>query len=53
VLNDKNEVIRRGGVRYTIKDGVIYDAKKLLADVKSMVEEEKKKTGFKIMQPGW
>jgi hypothetical protein len=53
VLNDKNEVIRRGGVRYTIKDGVIYDAKKLLADVKGMVEEEKKKTGFKIMQPGW
>lgn len=51
-LNEKNEVIRRGGVKYTIKDGIIYDAKKLLADVKKMVDEEKKKTGFKITQPG-
>jgi imidazolonepropionase-like amidohydrolase len=51
-LNEKNEVVRRGGVKYTIKDGIIYDAKKLLADVKKMVDEEKKKTGFKITQPG-
>jgi len=51
-LNEKNEVVRRGGVKYTIKDGIIYDAKKLLADVKKMVDEEKRKTGFKIMQPG-
>jgi len=51
-LNEKNEVVRRGGVKYTIKDGIIYEAKKLLADVKKMVDEEKKKTGFKITQPG-
>ena len=51
-MNDKNEVIRKGGVQYTIKDGIIYDAKKLLADVKKMVEDEKVKTGFKITQPG-
>jgi imidazolonepropionase-like amidohydrolase len=51
-LNEKNEVVRRGGVKYTIKDGIIYDAKKLLADVKKMVDEEKKRTGFKITQPG-
>ena len=51
-LNEKNEVVRKGGVKYTIKDGIIYDAKKLLADVKKMVDEEKKKTGFKITQPG-
>jgi hypothetical protein len=51
-LNEKNEVIRRGGVKYTIKDGIIYDAKKLLEDVKKMVTEEKTKTGFKITQPG-
>jgi imidazolonepropionase-like amidohydrolase len=51
-LNENNEVVRRGGVKYTIKDGIIYDAKKLLADVKKMVDEEKKKTGFKIVQPG-
>jgi Amidohydrolase family len=52
MLNEKNEVIRKGGVKYTIKDGIVYDAKKLLADVKKMVDEEKTKTGFKIMQPG-
>jgi imidazolonepropionase-like amidohydrolase len=51
-MNDKNEVVRKGGVKYTIKDGIIYDAKKLLADVKKMVDEEKAKTGFKITQPG-
>jgi imidazolonepropionase-like amidohydrolase len=51
-LNDKNEVIRKGGVRYTIKDGIIYDAKKLLADVKKIVDEEKAKTGWKLLQPG-
>ncbi len=52
VLNEKNAVIRKGGVKYTIKDGIVYDAKKLLADVKKMVDDEKAKTGFKITQPG-
>ena len=51
-VNEKNEVVRKGGVKYTIKDGIIYDAKKLLADVKKMVDDEKAKTGFKITQPG-
>ncbi len=51
-LNDNNEVIRKGGVSYTIKDGIIYDAKKLLADVKAIVDEEKKKTGWQLKQPG-
>ncbi len=45
-------MIRKGGVKYTIKDGIIYDAKKLLSDVKKMVDEEKVKTNFKITQPG-
>ena len=51
-LNEKNEITRKGGVKYTIKDGIIYDAKKLLADVKKMVDEEKVKTGWKLGQPG-
>jgi imidazolonepropionase-like amidohydrolase len=51
-LDDNNKAIRVGGVKYTIKDGIIYDAKKLLADVKRIVEEEKKKTGFVLKQPG-
>jgi cytosine/adenosine deaminase-related metal-dependent hydrolase len=38
-LNDQTGRVERvGGIRYTIKDGVVYDAKKLLADVAAMVE---------------
>ena len=51
-LNNKNEVERVGGVTYTVKDGVVYDAKKLLADVRVMVSEAKKKENFEISQPG-
>src|SRR5690606_28768123 len=29
-LDDNNEVIRVGGVKYTVKDGIVYDAPKLL-----------------------
>lgn len=51
-LDADNKVIRAGGVKYTIKDGIVYDAKKLLADVKRMVDEEKQKTGWELKQPG-
>jgi len=52
-LNEKNEVVRKGGVKYTIKDGIVYDAKKMLADVKKMVDESKREAGIKnIKQPG-
>ena len=51
-LTEDNKVIRQGGVKYTIKDGIIYDAKALLKEVKDMVDAEKAKTGFKILQPG-
>ncbi len=51
-LDTDNKVKRVGGVKYTIKDGIVYDAKQLLADVKKMVEEEKAKTGWKLKQPG-
>jgi imidazolonepropionase-like amidohydrolase len=30
-----------GGIKYTIKDGIVYDAKKLLADVGAMVDRQK------------
>jgi hypothetical protein len=37
-LNDETgQVERVGGVRYTIKDGIVYDAKQLLDDVARMV----------------
>jgi hypothetical protein len=44
--------VRVGGVKYTVKDGIIYDAKKLLEDVRKIVAEEKAKTGFVLKQPG-
>jgi imidazolonepropionase-like amidohydrolase len=42
-LNDKTGKVERvGGVKYTIKDGIVYDARQLLADVASMVEKQKR-----------
>ena len=41
-LNDETgEVERVGGVKYTIKDGIVYDAKQMLADVREMVRKQK------------
>ena len=51
-LTSENEVTRVGGVKYTIKDGVIYDAKKLLQEVKNMVDDEKGVTNWQLKQPG-
>jgi imidazolonepropionase-like amidohydrolase len=47
-LNEKTGKLERvGGVKYTIKDGVVYDAKQLLADVAAMVEKQKKERAAK------
>ncbi len=51
-LTEDNEVVRVGGVSYTIKDGIVYNAKQLLADVATRVAEAKKQEGFEIRQPG-
>ena len=51
-LNEQNEIIRAGGVKYTIKDGIIYDAKQLLEDVKAMVRAAKTDEDYEIVQPG-
>jgi hypothetical protein len=41
-LNDQTGKPERvGGIRYTIKDGIVYDAKELLADVARMVEKQR------------
>lgn len=39
--DDTGRVERVGGVKWTIKDGIIYDAKALLADVRAMVAQQK------------
>ena len=51
-VNEANEPVRVGGIKYTIKDGIIFDAKKLLADVREMVREAKDRENFEITQPG-
>ena len=39
-------------MKYTIKDGIVYDAKRLIAEVKEMVDKEKAKTKWKLKPPG-
>lgn len=51
-LNENNEVVRSGGVKYTVKDGIVYDARQLLTDVKKMVKAAKDREAFEIEQPG-
>jgi len=51
-LSADNQVFRSGGVKYTIKDGIVFDAKALLEDVKIMVDQAKKAENFEIQQPG-
>jgi len=51
-LNEKNEAVRVGGVKFTIKDGVVFDSKLLLEDVKEMVRKSKDDLKYEIYQPG-
>lgn len=48
--NETGEIERVGGVRYTIKDGIVYDAKQMLADVREMVRQQKEERT--IMEQG-
>ncbi|MFS4418299.1 amidohydrolase family protein [Maribacter sp. 2307ULW6-5] len=51
-LTENNQVVRHGGVKYTIKDGIVYDAKALLADVKRQVDQAKAQANYTLRQPG-
>ena len=47
-LNEKTQKAEHvGGVKYTIKDGILYDAKQLLAEVAAMVDKQKKERAGK------
>ena len=51
-LNESTQKVERvGGVRWTIKDGIVYDAQALLADVRKMVEKEKIELGMNPLVP--
>lgn len=45
-LDDNDELQRVGGVEYTIKDGIVYNAKELLDDVREMVAQDKAAKGI-------
>ncbi|WP_035464617.1 amidohydrolase family protein [Algoriphagus vanfongensis] len=51
-IDENNKPIRVGGVKYTVKDGIVYDAKKLLEDVKQIVDAAKAEENTTITQPG-
>lgn len=41
-LNGENQPIRTKGIRYTIKDGIVFDSQQLLEDVRAIVARRKK-----------
>ncbi len=51
-IDENNKPVRVGGVKYTVKDGIVYDAKQLLEDVKAMVEKAKTEENTQNYQPG-
>jgi imidazolonepropionase-like amidohydrolase len=44
--DETGEPVRVGGIRWTIKDGIIYDARQLLEDVAEMVRRQKIERGW-------
>lgn len=42
---ETNEAVRVGGVRWTIKNGIVYDGERLRAEIRDMVAEEKDRRG--------
>ena len=44
---DANDKLQRvGGVEYTVKDGIVYNAKQLLGDIREMVAKDKAERGI-------
>src|SRR5690606_24195495 len=53
-VDGENRPVRVGGVRYTIKDGIVYDARQLLADVRAIVADAKRGEGLdRLPGIGW
>jgi imidazolonepropionase-like amidohydrolase len=51
-LNDETRRAERvGGIKWTIKDGIVYDARRLLADVADMVEQQKRERARRTTTP--
>lgn len=53
-LNEETgDIVRTGGVQWTIRNGVVYDAKRLLADVAEMVQAQKSAGACGDVDPDW
>ncbi|MEO3868772.1 hypothetical protein ABGB18_08085 [Nonomuraea sp. B12E4] len=52
-LDSTGDVKRIGGVQWAIRNGVVYDAKKLLADVADMVKAQKAAGACRDIDPDW
>ncbi|MER5387816.1 amidohydrolase [Saccharopolyspora sp. NPDC002686] len=50
---DTGDIARVGGVQWTIRNGVVYDAKRLLADVADMVQAQKSAGACGDVDPDW
>ncbi|NLU69333.1 amidohydrolase [Streptomyces sp. HNM0574] len=50
---ESGDIRRIGGVRWTVRGGVVYDAKKLLADVADMVAAQKEAGGCEGTDADW
>ncbi|MCB1641157.1 MAG: amidohydrolase family protein, partial [Xanthomonadales bacterium] len=48
-LDDEGRLRRVGGVKLTIKDGIVYDARALLSNVRAMVEQAKRERGIETL----
>jgi hypothetical protein len=51
-VDGNNRPVRVGGIRYTLKDGILYDVPRLLAEVRRAVAEAKARTGRRLLPPG-
>ncbi len=52
-LDDQNHPVRKGGVKYTIKDGIVFNAGSLRDDVRRIVAAAKSESGRpRLLQPG-
>ncbi len=51
-VTEDNDVVRTGGVRWTVRDGIVYDARALRAEVRSMVAAAWQEAGRTLSQPG-
>ena len=45
-LDDTGKPVRAGGIETVIKDGIVYDARALAADVRAQVAAEKERAGI-------